>query len=175
MESVPFEELLTTSNAAKICGVTRFTIRNWILENRLKAFKTGGHHHRVLRSDLLRFMEKAGIRPAAPVFCWEYEQLAKTGGHDCGKCLVFKERSNRCFLTIREFGSEKVRCGRDCADCEYMKATFTKEKAAMIRLSGKNASRPPQAKPSGSKVLENGFYKSGRYLAGLKNLFSGKK
>jgi hypothetical protein len=35
METDSFEEFLTTSDAANLCGVTRFTIRNWIIEKKL--------------------------------------------------------------------------------------------------------------------------------------------
>jgi len=177
-----FEELMTTSEAARLCNVTRFTIRNWILENRLKASKTGGRHHRILRSDLLQFMKESGMRPArtapnsaATVFCWEYVHLTKSGGHECGKCLVFKERSNRCFLTVREFGPDKVRCGKDCTECEYMEIYFPKEKVTRATLLVRAGSNIRKEKPSGKEVLTNGLYKSGRYFAALKNMFSRNK
>ena len=182
METGSFEALMTTSEAARICHVTRFTVRNWILENKLKASKTGGRHLRILRSDLLQFMKEAGIRPAkhasnaaALLFCWEYEQLIRAAGHDCEKCLVFKERSNRCFLTVREFGSDKVRCGKDCAECEYMETYFPKEKVTRATMSKQAGPKVRRVTSSGKETLKNGLYKSGRYFAALKNIFSKNK
>lgn len=47
---------LTTSDAAKLCNVTRFTIRNWIISGKLKSTKTAGGHRRILREDVMEFL-----------------------------------------------------------------------------------------------------------------------
>ena len=49
---------LTTSDASEICGVTRFTILNWINSRNLKSFKTAGGHKRILREDLMKFLNR---------------------------------------------------------------------------------------------------------------------
>lgn len=51
-------EYLTTSQAAKIFHVTRFTIRNWIIEGKLKANSTLGGHHRIPRTAILHLLRK---------------------------------------------------------------------------------------------------------------------
>ena len=176
MESHSPVEFLKTSEAARLCDVTRFTIRNWIVGGKLKASETAGRHKRILRSDLLRFMKETGIRPvkysqstATPLLCWEFHSLKFSKGHNCEQCLIFKERANRCFLMVREFGSNEVRCGQDCSDCEYMEIYFPKEKAVRVD------SEAQRTKPLGEAALTKGFYKSGRYFAVLKNAFSKKK
>ena len=156
------EEWMTTSAAARHCGVTRFTIRNWIVEKKLKAAQTAGHHRRVLKSDLLRFMEETGMcpvqrakNPLPPVFCWEFNHLTKARGHECAECLVFKERANRCFLTIRAFGADKVRCGEDCSECAYMATYFPGEKA--MCATPRYHTRVREGKSSG-QTLTKGLY-----------------
>ncbi len=179
-------EYVTTSDAAELCNVTRFTIRNWILDNKLKASQTAGHHHRILKSDLLKFMKETGIQPVVrsqkvPAFlnCWEYRNLTQAEGHDCAKCLVFKEQANRCFLTVHEFGSEKVRCGEDCSQCAYMETFFPKEKGIREKMLVQ-AKREAQAtrkvekveSPENENVLAKGIYSSGHYVAAVKNFFT---
>lgn len=55
------KKYLTTSQAATICNVTRFTIRNWINSGRLKSSKTAGGHRRICQDDLTNFMESNQI------------------------------------------------------------------------------------------------------------------
>lgn len=52
---------LTTTQAAKICGVTRFTIANWEKTRKLKSSKTAGGHRRILKKDLMNFIKKNHI------------------------------------------------------------------------------------------------------------------
>ena len=51
---------ITTSKAAKICGVARTTISNWIDKGKLKAFVTPGGHRRIIEQDLVDFLRKNG-------------------------------------------------------------------------------------------------------------------
>lgn len=52
---------LTTSQAAGICNVTRFTIRNWINSGKLKSTKTAGGHRRISKDALAVFMKSNQI------------------------------------------------------------------------------------------------------------------
>lgn len=182
-------EFVTTSEAAELCHVTRFTIRNWILGKKLKASSTGGRHHRILRSDLLEFMREHGIRviklsrkAEAVLACWEHKRLYDGGGsHRCNNCLVFKERMKKCFLVVREFGSERVLCGKDCWDCAYMETYFPKEKCTMESMRarhGKPARGMNVLERDGTQTAEKalmvGFYRSGKYIAAFKHVFAGK-
>ncbi|MBF0494205.1 MAG: helix-turn-helix domain-containing protein [Candidatus Omnitrophica bacterium] len=54
------DEYLTTTEAAKICNVTRFTVLNWIKQGKLPASSTLGGHQRVCKRTLLELCCKAG-------------------------------------------------------------------------------------------------------------------
>jgi excisionase family DNA binding protein len=49
-------DVLTMSEASKLCGVSLKTITNWIEQGHIKAHRTVGGHRRILRDDLVRFM-----------------------------------------------------------------------------------------------------------------------
>jgi excisionase family DNA binding protein len=55
---------ITTSKAARICGVARTTISKWVDEGALKAFVTPGGHRKVREEDLRDFLKKNGRRPS---------------------------------------------------------------------------------------------------------------
>ncbi len=54
-------DVLTVSDASRLCGVSLKTITNWIEQGHIKAHKTVGGHRRILREDLYRFMKEHGI------------------------------------------------------------------------------------------------------------------
>jgi excisionase family DNA binding protein len=49
-------DVVTISEASKLCGVSLKTITNWIEQGHIKAHKTVGGHRRILRDDLYQFM-----------------------------------------------------------------------------------------------------------------------
>ncbi len=51
-------EILTISEASKMCGVSLKTIINWIDAGHIKAYKTVGGHRRIQKDELYRFMEE---------------------------------------------------------------------------------------------------------------------
>lgn len=59
------ERPLTTSETADHCHVSQATIVNWIKEGKLPGYTTPGGHYRILRSDLVSFLEAYGM-PIAP-------------------------------------------------------------------------------------------------------------
>ena len=188
--SVTSDEFIPTTEAAELCRVTRFTIRNWILENKLKASQTAGGHHRIRRADLLKFMKDVGIQPAtaspkskAFLHCWEYLNLTSADSEKCKSCLVFKEQANRCFLTVRQFGPEKVSCCKDCSECEYMAAYFPEEQVVWKKMRDRESQKVLEVQQSAKRKVSSdenafaeGIYKSGKYVAALKSIFvSGSK
>ena len=54
-------DVVTISEASKLCGVSLKTITNWIEQGHIKAHKTVGGHRRILREDLYRFMTEQKI------------------------------------------------------------------------------------------------------------------
>lgn len=49
------DDLLKTSEVAKICNVSSYTVRRWITEGKLQSITLNGQH-RVRREDLHRMM-----------------------------------------------------------------------------------------------------------------------
>jgi len=54
---------ITTTQASRDCGVARTTLTKWIDQGLLKAFVTPGGHRKIVKEDLLDFMERHGIDP----------------------------------------------------------------------------------------------------------------
>jgi excisionase family DNA binding protein len=52
------QEVLTIPQTAKLCGVSRWTIRNLVMSGRLKASRTHGGHYRILEKDLRSFLHR---------------------------------------------------------------------------------------------------------------------
>ncbi|HRY30121.1 MAG TPA: response regulator [Elusimicrobiota bacterium] len=52
------KETFTTYEISQFCNVFVTTVANWIDEGKLSAYRTPGGHRRVLRQDLLAFLEK---------------------------------------------------------------------------------------------------------------------
>lgn len=51
----------TTYEIAKFCDVYPSSVIHWINDGKLKAYVTPGGHHRVIREDLIRFLQSCGI------------------------------------------------------------------------------------------------------------------
>jgi len=57
MSNAPRGDILTTFQAARLCGVSHKSIERWIDAGLLPGFRTPGGHRRVYRSDLLGFVQ----------------------------------------------------------------------------------------------------------------------
>ncbi len=73
---------LTTTELAKLCGVSRFTIWNWIKQHKIKAVRTVGGQYRIPASEAISFLEtchkaRKSLAPGALGHCWEYPVLLK--------------------------------------------------------------------------------------------------
>lgn len=60
-EKLASKKAFTTFEVAEICDVTPVTIQNWIDKEWLRAYRTPGGHRRVLREDLMAFLESKNI------------------------------------------------------------------------------------------------------------------
>ncbi len=60
-EKLATKKAFTTFEVAEICDVTPVTIQNWIDKGWLRAYRTPGGHRRVLREDLLSFLDAKNI------------------------------------------------------------------------------------------------------------------
>lgn len=55
------KKAFTTFEVAEVCDVTPVTIQNWIDKGWLRAYRTPGGHRRVLREDLVSFLESRNM------------------------------------------------------------------------------------------------------------------
>lgn len=180
------KEHLTTSEAAEICKVTRFTVRNWVKKGKLQAITTPGGHQRIPRKAVLCLVnnnlpDNNDLLFAAPakleVRCWQAKEVKASGRHNCDDCLVFKEQVNRCFLTVKRFGSDKVNCNIDCLNCSYFAKHFPEQKKEIGRMRQKAVARLASTVAHADKAdiadfLKKGLFVSGKYFAKVKKKLS---
>lgn len=124
---------LTTTELAKLCGVSRFTIRNWIKQHKIKAIRTVGGQYRIPASEALSFlgtmhlkmsrMEENRTVPDSPGHCWEYPQKTNCD-KKCKDCLIYGRDIDYCFIVVRQFGEDVICCKGDCFECDYFEEVF---------------------------------------------------
>jgi len=132
---------LTTTELAGICGVSRFSIINWINQGKIRAFRTVGRQYRIPASEAISFFEtfhkvKNTTASGLLVRCWEY--LQKTNcDKECRNCLIYERRIDYCFVVVRQFGKGVIRCKGDCLNCDYFNEIFNKSKKIEKPSDGK--------------------------------------
>jgi excisionase family DNA binding protein len=88
---------MTTTELARLCGVSRFTIINWIKRGRIKAIRTVGRHYRIPVSEalsLLRtFEEKEKASPSGSGEHLRQQTPTTNGDEERGKCLTGNEEN----------------------------------------------------------------------------------
>ncbi len=123
------KDYLTTTELAKLCGVSRFTIINWVNRGKIRTMKTTGGHCRIPVSEAVSFYESfyketGDVKSQSSCHCWEYPQKTNCN-KECKNCLLYKSRINYCFVVVRQFGKEVIHCGGDCMSCDYFEEFFT--------------------------------------------------
>lgn len=127
------KDYFTTNEIAGICRVTRQTVINWIKSGRLQAKITPGRHRRVMREELVAFLENAGLDPSIVEdyeeeantrvpYCWEYYSTGFSGRgsiHRCEECLTKKAKTLNCYLLAEEIDIADKFCQTTCEDCRY--------------------------------------------------------
>jgi len=90
---------LTTTELAKLCGVSRFTIINWTKQGRIKAIRTVGRHYRIPVSEalsLLRtFEEKKKASSSGPGGHFRQQIPTTNGDEERGNCLTGNEKNKQ--------------------------------------------------------------------------------
>jgi excisionase family DNA binding protein len=98
-ESKPRSGYMTTTKLARLCGVSRFTIINWIKRGRIKAIRTVGRHYRIPVSEalsLLRsFEEKKKSSSSGPGGYCRQQVPTTNGDEECGNCLTSNEKNKQ--------------------------------------------------------------------------------
>lgn len=129
----PRKEYLTTTELARFCGVSRFTILSWIDKGKISTIRTVGGKHRIPISEAISFLEtlqrksspkeKKVATSGALGHCWEY--LQKTNcERECNNCLIYGREIDYCFVVVRQFGKGVIRCMGDCLSCAYFEKFF---------------------------------------------------
>lgn len=132
------EKYVTTTQAAKICNVTRFTIRNWANNGKLRSERTVGGHRRIALDDLNVFLHQYHMNGNTEQLsfldvtaCYDYPGCKDSDQHNCGECLVSQMKASKCFVLANGVGKGKVQCTIDCVDCEYIMSNYPEEWARL--------------------------------------------
>jgi excisionase family DNA binding protein len=157
-------DCLTTTELAKLCGVSRFTIINWVNQGKIRTMKTVGGHCRIPVSEAISFYEnfhkeKIGATSESFCHCWEYPNKSNRD-EDCKDCLLYGSRVNYCFIVARQFGRELIRCKGDCLDCDYFEeffSSFNKDE----QLNETHKTQSAKVAKDKKKFLYNAVYRLG--------------
>ena len=83
---------MTTTELARLCGVSRFTIINWTKQGRIKAIRTVGKHYRIPVSEALSLLKTFGRKEKAVASGLpehdEPQVQTTNDDEDCGNCLT---------------------------------------------------------------------------------------
>ena len=170
------KDFLSTTELARLCGVSRFTIINWINKGKINTFKTVGGKHRIPATEATAFLESMhcqssyetenGLAPDALGHCWEYPRKTNCD-NNCKSCLIYGREVDYCFIVVRQFGKGVINCQGDCLRCEYFGEFFGfySEDSQAREQSDENGKNIAAAKRN---FLYNFAYGIGRSVHGLK-------
>jgi len=178
------KDYLTTTDLARLCGVSRFTIINWVNQGRINAVKTFGGHRRIPVREAISIFEtsrleiprkeQTGSALGSLGHCWEYRSRRDHGteGGNCRDCLVHGRDIDYCFAVVRQFGKEVIRCDGDCLNCEYFEELFRLcDDGSCPKASPKD--KPRAAAVKRKRFLDSFAYNMGRGVHGLKERIAG--
>ena len=128
-----FQETISVTQAAAICGVGRTTVGYWIRSKKLNASRVGKKYV-IPVQDLLFFLKKSGQTipeqlekenlkgPAVRSFqyCWQYYR-DNSHGQNCQRCIAFKNKLHVCF-SARNSGT--IGCLGHCETCSYYQEIY---------------------------------------------------
>ena len=165
------KDCLTTTELAKLCGVSRFTIINWVNRGEIRTMKTVGGHCRIPVSEAISFYEtfhkeKTGVTSESLCHCWEYPQKTNCN-KECKNCLLYKSRINYCFVVVREFGKEVIHCEGDCLNCDYFEEFFSSYRRSE-QLNETHEAKSEKTATDKKSLLYNFVYGVGRGIQGVK-------
>ena len=124
----PSERYYTTTEAAKICGLSHRTIAKLFDAGLIKGYRLpGSGFRRIPEKELLAFIAAQGM-PASGIessptgawlHCWEYRKLRKQSVARCKDCEIRLSHTRHCW---RFSGSALPVCrygNGDCLQCHY--------------------------------------------------------
>lgn len=163
------KDYLSTTELAKLCGVSRFTIINWANKGKINAFKTVGGKYRIPVTEAISFLEslhwqtshknKNDLAPNTLGHCWEYPRRTNCDNR-CKDCLMHGREVDYCFIVVRQFGKGVIRCQGDCLNCEYFGEFFG------FYSEGSQAEEPYDEKSKKTTTEKNNFLYNFAYSIG---------
>ncbi len=95
----PRSGYMTTTELARLCGVSRFTIINWVKQGKIKVIKTVGRHCRIPVSEALSLLRTLSEKKKASTFglgrhCRQ-QTPTTNGNEECGNCLTSNEKNKQ--------------------------------------------------------------------------------
>ena len=170
------KDFLSTTELARLCGVSRFTVINWVNKGRINTLKTIGGKNRIPATEAITFLESMhcqsshetenDLSPDALGHCWEYPRKTNCD-NSCKSCLIYGREVDYCFIVVRQFGKGEIHCEGDCLKCEYFGEFFGfyGEDSQAREQSDANGKSAAAAKMN---FLYNFAYGIGRGVHGLK-------
>jgi len=98
-ESKPRSGYMTTTEVARLCGVSRFTIINWAKQGRIKTIRTVGMHYRIPASEALALLrtfeqEKKTSSSSSEGHCRQQTPTTNSD-EERGNCLTSNETNKQ--------------------------------------------------------------------------------
>jgi len=92
----PHSGYMTTTEVAKLCGVSRFTLINWVKQGKINVIRTIGRHCRIPVSEALSLFKASHEKKKTVVsdLSGRSRQQVPTTNRDeeCGNCLTSNEK-----------------------------------------------------------------------------------
>ena len=105
-ESKPRSGYMTTTELARLCGVSRFTIINWAKQGRIKTIRTVGRHYRIPASEALALLrtfnqEKKTSSSGSGGHCRQQTPTTNSD-EERGNCLTSNETNKQGRATKKK-------------------------------------------------------------------------
>ncbi len=98
---------MTTTEVAKLCGVSRFTLINWVKQGKIKVIRTMGKHCRIPISEALSLLKASHEKKKTAVSDLSghrRQQVPTTSGdEECGNCLTSNEKDKQVKAKKKNF------------------------------------------------------------------------
>jgi excisionase family DNA binding protein len=98
---------MTTTELAKLCGVSRFTVINWANQGKIKAIRTAGKHYRIPSSEALSMLRTIGEKKEVEAsdlgeHC-KLKKLNPSSEEECRNCLSDNKKGKQAEAKKRKF------------------------------------------------------------------------
>ena len=117
---------LDAGDVARLCGVTRRTVLNWITKGQLEATRLPNGRYGVHEAVYKAFISQRSHAAAQlPRWTWPGDGEncwlgnAEHECHRCWECMVYRVHAVHCFAIRKELGDGAVGCDEPCTRCSH--------------------------------------------------------